>query len=293
MKPWNLISPIWPSRVHPANAAGRDEKLGIALLVSITVHITAILVASLIVHENRSRPKELFFVRLIDAPWLETTSVKKIEASPEIEQRTPRNLHKSNTPPAAAENAIVNPQPAAPGSAPVREDPTQTAGAKPAAAAEAKSRSFATASAGEGDGSAAAAGIPFGNGGEGLVSSPGTAGGGGGTAPSGLGRGSGAPGFPAQQSFVRSIREAKPLQTALAVYPPMALRAGLESDVTLRIEVDAEGKVTRAEIVKSGGLGFDHEALKAVKQSRFEPAQRDGQNVSGEFTFIYRFRLRR
>ena len=57
--------------------------------------------------------------------------------------------------------------------------------------------------------------------------------------------------------------------------------------------VDPEGKVTNAEIVKSGGGGFDEEALKAVKQSRFEPAQRDGQNVPAEFTFVYRFRLKR
>jgi protein TonB len=73
----------------------------------------------------------------------------------------------------------------------------------------------------------------------------------------------------------------------------MALRAGLESDVTLKIEVDPEGKVIKAEIVKSGGGGFDEEALKAVKRSRFEPAQKDGQNVPAEFSFIYRFRLQR
>lgn len=73
----------------------------------------------------------------------------------------------------------------------------------------------------------------------------------------------------------------------------MALRSGLESDVTLRIEVDAEGKVKKAEVIKSGGAGFDEEALKAVKESRFEPAQRDGQNVVAEFAFVYRFRLRR
>jgi TonB family protein len=61
----------------------------------------------------------------------------------------------------------------------------------------------------------------------------------------------------------------------------------------LRIEIDAEGKVTKAEITKSGGPGFDEEALKAVKQSRFEPAQRNGRNVPAEFTYIYRFRLQK
>ena len=71
----------------------------------------------------------------------------------------------------------------------------------------------------------------------------------------------------------------------------MALRMGLEGDVTLRIEVDTEGKVTKAEIIKGAGTVFDEEALKAAKQSRFEPAQKDGRNVIAEFTYVYHFRL--
>ena len=120
-----------------------------------------------------------------------------------------------------------------------------------------------------------------------------TGGAGGGTAIAGPGRGSGAPGLAGQGQAPRTNREAKPIQTVRATYPAMALRAGLESDVTLKIEVDPQGNVTKAEIVKSGGAGFDDEALKAVKQSRFEPAQRDGHAVAAEFTFVYRFRLQR
>jgi TonB family protein len=116
---------------------------------------------------------------------------------------------------------------------------------------------------------------------------------GGGTASSGLGRGSGTPGLPAPTSPVRTGREAKPVQTVRATYPPMALRMGLESDVTLRVIIDSKGTVTDAEIIKSGGAGFDDEALKAVKQARFEPAQKDSKNVPAEFTYVYRFRLRR
>jgi protein TonB len=114
--------------------------------------------------------------------------------------------------------------------------------------------------------------------------------GGGGAAESGFGKGSGAPGSPA---ILKTNREARPIQTARASYPPMALRMGIEGDVTLKIEVNSEGQVTRAEIAKSAGSGFDEEALKAVKQSRFEPAQKDGKNVPAEFTYIYHFRLTR
>jgi protein TonB len=122
----------------------------------------------------------------------------------------------------------------------------------------------------------------------GVASGSGNTGNGNGSAIAGLGRGSGAPGLPASIPALRTNREAKPLQTARASYPPMALRMGM-----LKIEVDSDGKVTKAEITKSGGAGFDEEALKAVKQSRFEPAQRDGQYVAAEFSYIYRFRLQR
>ena len=105
-----------------------------------------------------------------------------------------------------------------------------------------------------------------------------------------FGRGSGAPGPPAQ-TLLRTNRLAKPIQSVRPAYPPMALKMGMEGDVTLKIIVDPEGNVSRAEIVKSTGTDFNEEALKAVKQSRFEPAQRDGQNVTAEFTYVYRFRI--
>jgi protein TonB len=144
----------------------------------------------------------------------------------------------------------------------------------------------------EGGGREAGAENPFDKGDAAVVPGSGSSGKGGGTAASGSGRASGAPGLSAQP-VMKTNSEAKPIQTARAAYPPMALRAGLESDVMLRIEIDPGGKVTKAEIIRSGGSGFDEEALKAVTQSRFEPAQRDGYNVPAEFTYIYRFRLQK
>lgn len=117
--------------------------------------------------------------------------------------------------------------------------------------------------------------------------------GGGAVASSGSRYDSAGAGLHGQPGPIRTNRQARPVQTARASYPPMALRMGLEGDVVLRIEVDAEGNVTRAEVIKSDGAGFDEEALKAVKQSRFEPAEQDGKKVPAEFTYIYRFRLRK
>lgn len=110
----------------------------------------------------------------------------------------------------------------------------------------------------------------------------------GGLGKGGAGRGEGPPG---PGTGERGFRPAKPTQTAKVSYPPMALRMGLEADVTLKVFVDAEGKVTKVEIVKSAGMGFDEEALRTVRQFRFEPALRDGEKISSEFTYIYRFRL--
>lgn len=110
----------------------------------------------------------------------------------------------------------------------------------------------------------------------------------------GAGTGAGKGGLSGSQSPGKSgagFREARPLQTVKASYPPMALRMGLEADVTLKILVDAEGKVVKAEIIKSAGMGFDEEALKAIRQFRFEPARKDGKNIPSESTYIYRFRL--
>jgi protein TonB len=98
-------------------------------------------------------------------------------------------------------------------------------------------------------------------------------------------------GPPGPGSSEKVSRPAKPVQTAKASYPPMALRMGIEADVPLKVFVDEDGRVVKVEIVKSVGMGFADEALKAVRQYRFEPALSDGRRIPSEFTYIYRFRL--
>jgi len=272
----------------------RNDTLGVPVLASFIVHILVILLGSVIVQHNNVRRRDFLPIDLVDAPRRETPPPpQKVEARPEIKKPPPPpppKVEKPKAPPTIAKAPIANPEAAPPIK---KEEPAKAIEAKPAAPAKPEPPpSFASGARVEGGGSEAGAGNLFGKGDVGVVPGTGTAGGGGGTAASGLGRGSGAPGLPAQP-ILKTNREAKPLQTVRAAYPPMALRAGLESDVTLRIEVDPQGNVTKAEITKSGGAGFDDEALKAVSQSRFEPAQRDGQNVAAEFTYIYRFRLKR
>ena len=272
----------------------RDESFGIPFISSLAIHGLVILLGSVIVHNTNQRA-DFLPIGLVDLPRAENPPPpKNVEAPPEIKKPlalTPKIETQKKSPP-LARTEVAKPEQPAPLPAPTKDEPAKVAEAKPAAPAKTDPpQSFSSGSRVEGGGSEAGAGNLFGKGDIGVVPGTGTAGGGGGTASSGLGRGSGAPGLPAAP--LRTNREAKPVQTVRAVYPPIALRMGMEGDVTLRIEVDTEGKVTKAEITKSGGAGFDEEALKAVMQSRFEPAQKDGQNVPAEFTYIYRFRLQR
>jgi periplasmic protein TonB len=274
-----------------------DDSLRMPFLSSVAIHICVLLIGSFIFRSNHLRQQDFLPIGLVDLPRPENPPPpKKVEAPPEIKKppaAPPKNIEQpKKSPPLARAEVVKAEQPPPPLPVPAREE--KVAEAKPAASAQTEAPpSFSSGAHVEGGGSEAGAGNPFGRGDAGVIPGTGTAGGGGGTASSGLGRGSGAPGLPAQTAPIKTNRQAKPIQTVRASYPPIALRAGLESDVMLRIEVDAEGKVTEAEITKSGGAGFDEEALKAVKQSRFEPAQKDGQNVAAEFTYIYRFRLRK
>jgi TonB family protein len=287
MKPLTLALPRWPSPSSPKDVTVRNETLSIAFLISLAIHISVMLTGAVVVRKHDSRPKELLWVNLIDAPRHQVPPPpQKMDARSKIKEKVPppSKQEKPKELATAAKASLTKPE--------LIQKPLPTVPAKDEPVTAETSPNLSSTSRVEGGGSEAGIGSLFGKGDVGVTPRPGTAGGGGGTAASGLGRGAGAPGLPAQ-SVLRTNREAKPTQTVRANYPPMALRAGLESDVILKIEVDAQGNVTNAEITKSGGSGFDEEALKAVKQSRFEPAQRDGHNVAAEFTYIYRFRLQR
>ncbi len=263
----------------------KNEPLSLPLLSSCFIHIVVIVAASLIIRNSRLLRKDFVPISLVDLPpKAKETPIQKAEVKPEVKKPLPPPSPKIEKVPETKRQIVQPEQPAPPPTipAPVKEQPEPKVVPSPSQRVET-------------GGSEAGAGNLFGKGDVGVVPGSGTSGGGGGTANAGLGRGSGAPGLPApaQAGILKTNREAKPIQSARATYPPLALRMGIEGDVTLRIEVDTEGKVTKAEIIKSAGSGFDEEALKAVKQSRFEPAQKEGQNVMAEFTYVYRFRLAR
>jgi protein TonB len=275
----------------------KDDSLSLALIASLVIHGAVILLTSIVIHDTGNIPREHYLpVDLVEVPpQAEVKPVQKPEPPREIKKPPPplppQKIEKAQPRKPAVKTEPIKRKPVPP-PALAKEEPAKPMEEKTPAKQEAPATNAPTAKV-EGGGNEAGAGNLFGKGDVGVLPGIGTAGGGGGTATAGLGRGAGELGLPALATPLKTNREARPIQTVRAAYPPIALRMGMESDVTLRIEVDPEGKVTNAEIIKSGGAGFDEEALKAIKQSRFEPAQKDGRNVPAEFTYIYRFRLRR
>lgn len=74
-------------------------------------------------------------------------------------------------------------------------------------------------------------------------------------------------------------------------YPPAARAAGLEATVVLHLELDAEGRVLRAEVPEPVGHGFDEAALRAAHGLRFSPARRAGRAIAARISFKYEFAL--
>ena len=81
------------------------------------------------------------------------------------------------------------------------------------------------------------------------------------------------------------------LEFVQAPYPAQAQAARVEGVVTLLLEIDAEGKVTRAEVTGTAGYGFDEAALVAAQAFLFSPAEDASGPVPVAIEFDYGFVL--
>lgn len=85
-----------------------------------------------------------------------------------------------------------------------------------------------------------------------------------------------------------AIRPPALVSTVEAHYPEGAPDdAGVR--VVLKLTIDAEGQVSSAEVVESGGEPFDRAAADAVLQFRFTPATRGGTAVPSQILYAYVF----
>nr|WP_298132328.1 energy transducer TonB [uncultured Pseudoxanthomonas sp.] len=84
-----------------------------------------------------------------------------------------------------------------------------------------------------------------------------------------------------------------PGQTPAPEYPAAAIRNGDQGTVMVRVEVGADGVPTSVDVAqRSGSRDLDRAAVTAVRQWRFQPAQRDGQPVPGAVTVPIDFKMR-
>jgi protein TonB len=81
--------------------------------------------------------------------------------------------------------------------------------------------------------------------------------------------------------FGPGVTAPEPLRLSAPAYPSMARRLKRHAVVKLRVLVDEEGRVAKAEIVEGEGslLGFDEAALDAAMRSTFKPATKHGVPV--------------
>jgi len=92
-------------------------------------------------------------------------------------------------------------------------------------------------------------------------------------------------------SIDRTVHPPELIEITQAVYPEEARAGGREGRVVLRLRIDAEGRVTKAEVTEPAGNGFDEAAQEAALQFRFTPARRGEVAVASIILYAYEFKL--
>jgi len=91
--------------------------------------------------------------------------------------------------------------------------------------------------------------------------------------------------------FVPFEKEPVPVKKVEPKYPELALRAGLEGNVFVKVWVDKEGKVRKAVVIKSDATIFEEAAQEAAMQWVFTPAVMQKGPVSVWVSIPFRFKL--
>jgi protein TonB len=82
--------------------------------------------------------------------------------------------------------------------------------------------------------------------------------------------------------------------TQATVYPPIALRSGIEGRVILELFIDRTGRIQRIAVLQENppGRGFAEAAVKAFEGQRCRPAEANGEPVSVRYRYPISFRLK-
>jgi len=88
------------------------------------------------------------------------------------------------------------------------------------------------------------------------------------------------------------VEPAKRLSRVEPTYPPLLERQRIEADVTVRVQVEPDGRVTNVELVRGAAEpAFNDAALAAAHKERFSPETHDGEPVATSLIYTYRFRI--
>ena len=91
--------------------------------------------------------------------------------------------------------------------------------------------------------------------------------------------------------FVPVEKEPVPIKKIEPKYPELAMRAGLEGKVWVKIWVDKEGRPKQVVILKSDAEIFNEPAVEAAKQWIFTPAYMNNGPVAVWVSIPFRFKL--
>ncbi|MFO7761929.1 MAG: TonB family protein [Thermodesulfobacteriota bacterium] len=92
-----------------------------------------------------------------------------------------------------------------------------------------------------------------------------------------------------------AIQKARPLyrENPPPSYPDLAKSRGWQGRVILTVEISPDGRVKTIAVKESSGFSIlDQAALKAVKDWRFRPGQRNGRAVAMEVNIPVRFKIK-
>ncbi len=78
----------------------------------------------------------------------------------------------------------------------------------------------------------------------------------------------------------------------MPIYPKLARRLGKEGIVLLRLTIDERGRLRDVEVLKKAGSGLDEAAIKAMRESAFKPAEKNGKPIACRVRAPIRFVLR-
>ncbi len=97
----------------------------------------------------------------------------------------------------------------------------------------------------------------------------------------------------AEEAKIDVDRMPVPTGTVQPKYPEKARKAGVQGMVILKVKVSDTGSVAAVQVEEGveGHAELDEAAVEAVKQWRFEPAQKDGKPVAIEVQIPVKFRL--